>query len=79
MGSLVALQRTARVMLDATNSTSISGTSAASVGDPRPHVTADRPLSFQWTQTVEPMGIRLLDQIQSMAASVTRTQPWEAG
>ena len=33
----------------------------------------------QWTQTADPRGMRLPAQIQSMAASVTRTQPWDAG
>lgn len=33
----------------------------------------------QWTHTCEPTGIKRLAQIQSMAALVTRTQPWEAG
>ncbi len=35
--------------------------------------------SRQCTQTAAPMGMRPSAQIQSMAALLTRTQPWEAG
>ncbi len=33
----------------------------------------------QYTQTGVPMGTTLFAQIQSMAATLTRTHPWEAG
>ncbi len=33
----------------------------------------------QYTHTTEPRGMRPFDQIQSMAALLTRTHPWEAG
>ena len=32
-----------------------------------------------WTQTGESIGIRLVSQIQSIAGTLTRTQPCEAG
>ena len=32
-----------------------------------------------WTQTGMPIGIRLLSQIQSIAGTLTRTQPCDAG
>ena len=36
-------------------------------------------LRVQYTQTGVPTGARLLAQIQSMASSLTRTQPCETG
>ena len=36
-------------------------------------------LRIQYTQTGVPTGARLLAQIQSMASSLTRTQPCETG
>ena len=33
----------------------------------------------QYTQTLEPIGMTLADQIQSITWFATRTQPWEAG
>jgi hypothetical protein len=32
-----------------------------------------------WTQTGESSGMMPLSQIQSIAGTLTRTQPWEAG